>query len=40
MKNGDKKIQRFEDIVGWQKARELVERFFNNVTGETPVLLY
>ena len=25
MKNGDKKIQRFEDIVGWQKARELVK---------------
>ena len=24
MMGGDKKIRRFEDIVGWQKARELV----------------
>lgn len=25
MKGGDKKIRRFEDIVAWQKARELVK---------------
>ena len=30
---GDKKIERFEDIIAWQKARELVNhvyRVFNN----------
>ena len=25
MMGGDRKIWRFEDIVGWQKARELVK---------------
>ncbi len=25
MMGGDRKIRRFEDIVGWQKARELVK---------------
>jgi len=25
MKGGGKKIRRFEDIVGWQKIRELVK---------------
>lgn len=34
MMGGDKKIRRFEDIVGWQKSRELVKVIYQ-VTNES-----
>ena len=34
MKDGDKKIRRFEDIVAWQKARELVKVIYQ-MTNES-----